>query len=232
MPAALTLRYSSIPDDFFRAKNMNNKIFQIDPENPQPDVIKQAADAIKKGGVIVFPTWCLYGLAADAFNTKAIDKVFAIKNRRPENPLLILIKNRNELKKFVTEIPDTAKRIMDDFWPGRVTIIFKAKETIPDSLTAGTGKIGIRLPEHPVALALLEQLENPVTGTSANISNDPGCNDINKMAGAVTDQADCTLDAGKLNGGIGSTIIDVTCNPPAILRDGEIPAEEIIKIIS
>ncbi len=206
---------------------MDNKIFQIDPENPQPDVIKKAADAITKGGVIVFPTWCLYGLAADAFNIKAIEKVFTIKNRRPDNPLLILIKHRNELDKFVTEIPDTAKRIMDYFWPGRVTIVFKAKAMIPDILTAGTGKIGIRLPEHPVAQALLNQLKHPITGTSANISNNPGCDAINSMPSSIISQTDLTLNSGILKGGIGSTIVDVTCNPPVIIRDGEIPAESV-----
>ena len=211
---------------------MLNKRVHINPENPDPDLIRLAADKIKAGGIIVFPTWCLYGLAADAFSTEAIEKVFTIKDRLPDNPLLILIKNRRELHNLVEDIPKTAIMIMDKFWPGRVTIVFRAKKTIPKQLTAGTGKIGVRLPEHPVALALLNQLDGPVTGTSANISNQPGCDNINQMADAITAQTDLTLDAGKLNGGIGSTIIDVTCNPPVVLRDGEIPSHDIIKIIS
>ena len=210
---------------------MKEKIIQINPQSPQSDLISKAADTIKNGGIIVFPTWCLYGLAADAFNIKAIEKVFVIKNRRPDNPLLILIKHRNEIDKFVTEIPDTAKKIMDKFWPGRVTIIFNSKKNIPDILTAGTGKIGIRIPEHPVALALLDQLDNPVTGTSANISNTPGCDNISCMSSSIIMQTELTLDAGMLNGGIGSTIIDITCNPPVIIREGEILSEDIFKCL-
>ena len=221
-----------VPDDLFSwQKEMKDKIIQINPKNPEPDLIKHAADKIKSGGVIVFPTWCLYGLAADAFNIEAIQNVFTIKYRQPDNPLLILIKNRNELKKLVTDIPETAKKTMDKFWPGRVTIIFNAKKNIPDFLTAGTGKIGIRIPEHPVALALLDQLDNPVTGTSANISNTPGCDNISCMSSSIIMQTELTLDAGMLNGGIGSTIIDITCNPPVIIREGEIPSEEIFKCL-
>ncbi len=216
---------------FYPGKDMKEKIIQIDPKSPQPNLIKKAADTIKKGGVVVFPTWCLYGLAADALNTEAIEKVFTLKNRRPDNPLLILIKSRDELKKLVTEIPESAKKIMDSFWPGKVTIVFNAKETIPDILTAGTGKIGIRLPEHPVALALLEHLKHPITGTSANISNQPGCDNISKMSVEVTNRSDLTLDAGILNGGTGSTIIDVTCHPPILLRSGEIGSEAVFNCL-
>ncbi len=207
---------------------MTDKIIQINSLSPQQDHIKHAADTIKSGGVVVIPTWCLYGLATDAFNTDAIQKVYTIKNRRPDNPLLILIKNRQQLENLVTEIPETAERIMDKFWPGRVTIIFNAKECIPDLLTAGTGKIGIRLPEHPVTLALLNQLVNPVTGTSANISNEPGCDTITSMSPSIINQTDLTLDAGTLHGGTGSTIVDATCNPPVVVREGEILSEEII----
>ncbi len=208
---------------------MTDKTIQINPLNPQPDLIMRASKTIKSGGVVVLPTWCLYGLAADAFDTDAIQKVFNIKNRKPENPLLILIKNLAQLEKLVTEIPETAKKIIDNFWPGRVTIIFKAKENIPVILTSGTGKIGIRLPEHPVARALLNQLDNPVTGTSANISNAPGCDNISNMSPSIINQSNLTLDAGILNGGTGSTIIDVTCNPPLIIREGEIHSKEIFK---
>ncbi len=210
---------------------MKQKIIHIDPQSPQTDVIEKAAGIIKKGGVIVFPTWCLYGLAADAMNTDAIEKVFTIKKRRPENPLLILIKNRHELHHFVEAIPESATSIMDTFWPGRVTIIFKAKKTIPGILTAETGKIGIRLPEHPVALALLAQLDSPVTGTSANFSFEPGCSDISSMPDPLIDQTELVLDSGRLHGGSGSTIVDTTCTPPKIIREGEISSDEIINCL-
>ncbi len=211
---------------------MTDKIFQIDRVDPQPEIINKAAEIIKNSGVVVFPTWCLYGLAADAFDPEAINKIFKIKHRKTDNPLLILIKNKQQIKKLVKDVPVSAEKLMDRFWPGRITLIFNAGNTIPEILTGGTGKIGIRLPEHPVALALLNQLPNPVTGTSANISNTPGCNEIKKMDLSIIENTDLTLDAGKLNGGTGSTIVDVTMNPAIIIREGEVSDNEIFDCIN
>lgn len=211
---------------------MADKIFQINPVNPQPEIINKAAEIIKNSGVVVFPTWCLYGLAADAFSPEAIKKIYKIKRRKSENPLLLLVKDRHQINKLVEKIPKSAEKLINQFWPGRITLIFEAKDTVPGILTAGTGKIGIRLPEHPVARALLNQLENPITGTSANISTAPGCNSIKKMDRSIIKNTDLTLDSGTLKGGTGSTIVDVTTNPVTIIREGEISAEEIYKILN
>lgn len=204
-----------------------DKTRKINPISPQHDLIIEAAGIIKNGGLISFPTTCLYGLGADAYNADAVDRVFEIKQRPDNKPILVLVKNVKELHKVVRYVPPTALHIMDSFWPGGVTILFEAKDTLPDNLTAGTGKIGVRLPEHPVAFALLNALDSPITGTSANLSGSAACSRISNIDSHIADQLDLILDAGPLKGGIGSTVVDITTASPTILREGEVSANDI-----
>ena len=207
-----------------------DKVRIIDSDSPQLHLIREAADIIKKGGIVSFPTRCLYGLGADAFNAETVKRIFGIKQRPHNKPLLVLAKNQEDLDRLVQHVPPAASRIIDRFWPGRVTIVFKAKDTLPVNLTAGTGKIGVRLPEHSVTLALLGAVKGPITGTSANISNNPGCSRIPDLDSRIAEELDLILDAGPLKGGIGSTVVDVTTDFPRILREGEIPAKNIFAI--
>jgi L-threonylcarbamoyladenylate synthase len=204
------------------------KTYRISPEIPNPDIIQEAAGIIRKGGVIAFPTRCLYGLGADAFNPDAISRIFKIKQRPTEKPILILIDDPNRLKNLVTHISEAAKAISERFWPGRVTLVFDASAKVPDTLTAGTGKIGIRLAGHPVAAALARAIQGPTTGTSANVSGNPGCHHIKDLQPAVAEQLDLILDAGPLKGGKGSTVVDVTGKIPRVLREGVVSKSEII----
>jgi L-threonylcarbamoyladenylate synthase len=206
------------------------KIHKLNSENPDPDIIPAAAGVIRKGGVIAFPTRCLYGLGADAFNPEAVNRIFKIKQRPAEKPILILIDDPVRLQRLVTTVSGTATAIMDRFWPGRVTLVFDAREEVPDYLTAGTGKIGIRLAGHPVAAALVRSLQGPITGTSANVSGRPGCHQIEDLQSEVTEQLDLILNAGPLQGGSGSTVVDVTGEVPRVLREGEVPMQDILSV--
>ena len=206
----------------------NPKIKRIDSQNPDPELIKEAAGVIKQGGVIVFPTRCLYGLGADAMNPDAVERIIEIKQRPADKPILVLIHSKKQLEMLVEKIPPAANAIMEAFWPGRVTLVFDARGTLPDLLTAQTGKIGVRLPGHPVAAAMLRQVKGPVTGTSANLSGRPGCSRLSDMDRQITGQVDLVLDAGRLQGGVGSTVVDVTEEPPQILREGQIAASQIM----
>jgi L-threonylcarbamoyladenylate synthase len=178
----------------------------------------------------VFPTWCLYGIGVDALNIKAVNNLFTIKQRDPAKPLLILIKNKEILGKYVKTISPVAKKIIQQYWPGKVTLIFEASDIIPDALTAGTGKIGIRLPEHPIARQLAARCKNPITGTSANISGTTGCSDIQYLDKKISETVDIILNAGPLKGGTGSTIVDTTQNRAIVLREGEIKSNEILNL--
>ena len=204
------------------------KIHKINPENPDIDLIQEAADTIRKGGVIAFPTRCLYGLGADAFNAEAVERIFKIKQRPTEKPILLLIDDLKRLERLATRISDDAENIMKRFWPGNVTLIFDASARVPDYLTAGTGKIGIRLAGHPVAAALAGSIKGPITGTSANLSGQPGCHRIADLPPAVTDQLDLILDAGPLEGGRGSTVVDASGKVPRVLREGVVSEKEIM----
>ena len=205
-------------------------IHKINPEHPEAQSIQKASAIIKQGGVIAFPTRCLYGLGADAFNPVAVDRIFKIKQRPTENPILILIDDPIRLERLVTRVSGAALTIMDRFWPGKVTLVFEARADVPSYLTAGTGKIGIRFAGHPVASSLVRELQQPLTGTSANVSGRPGCHQIGDLPPEVTEQLDLILDAGPLKGGRGSTVVDVSGQGPQVLREGEVSMQDILSI--
>ena len=212
-------------------KQSSLKILRIDSLHPTHDLINEAALIIKNGGVIAFPTQHLYGLGADAFNADAVNRVFEIKRRPDYKPLLVLIDKGYDLTRLVQQIPYAATRIMERFWPGAVTIVFKAKHILPINLTAGTKKIGVRMPEHPVALALTAAVHGPITATSANITGDFGCFRISDMDPLITDELDLIIDVGALRGGMGSTVVDVTSGSPKILREGAVSEKDIFAAV-
>jgi L-threonylcarbamoyladenylate synthase len=195
-------------------------------------IIEKAGKIIAQKGVIIFPAQYFYGIAVDALDIEALQKVFNIKKRPLQNPLLALVKNRQQLKSLVDSIPDTAEKLIKKYWPGNVTIIFNAAKHVPDLITAKTGKIGLRMPWHPIAKAIVNAANRPVTGTSANISGQPACNTIKTIDPRIIENADMTLDAGELKTGLGSTVVDVTENSFKIIRQGQIPKSEILKICS
>jgi len=210
---------------------LSPNIKKIDPENPAIALIREAAGIISDGGVVVFPTRGLYGLAADAFNEQAIHKIFKIKQRSSDKPILILFRSVQGLERLVKSVPLAAAAIMAHFWPGKITIVFEASATLSPALTAGTDRIGIRLPGFRVASALVKAVGGPITGTSANISRTGGCAKIEDIDAAVLEKADFVLDAGALEGGPGSTVIDVTVDPPEVLREGAIPGHKIRSLL-
>jgi L-threonylcarbamoyladenylate synthase len=199
----------------------------IDPDHPDVSLICEAARIIKTGGIIIFPTRTLYGIGVDALNPEAVDRVFAVKQRSAAKPVSVLVGSMSAVRSLVSEVPPSADALMEKFWPGRMTIVFKARAEVPINLTAGTGKIGIRVPEHPVAVKLVQSLDIPVTGTSANFSGSQGCHRITDLPSDMICQMSLILDAGPLRGGIGSTVVDVTTFPPTILREGLVSAQEV-----
>lgn len=199
-----------------------NKILHINPDYPEADLIQEAAKVIKAGGVAVFPTTGLYGIGVDAFNSSAIEKIFYIKKRPVNKPILILIDDEINWQELVKSVPESASRLIKSFWPGDITLVFEASDTLPLYLTSGTGKIGIRMTAHKVAHSLIKALGKPLTGTSANISGNSGCSRVEDLESSIVNQVDVILDAGPLNAGTCSTVVDVTVDPPRILRPGRI----------
>ncbi len=207
------------------------EILCVDPESPDEHTISKAAALIKKGGLVVFPTSSFYGLGTSALNAEAVDRVFRVKKRDPQNPVLILIASLAELVPLVRSIPKPAGHLMEAFWPGSLTLVFQAADLLPSNLTGYTGKIGIRLASHAVAHSLVSAVGKPITGTSANISGQGGCSTVAGLDQHIRDQVDLVIDGGRLPGGEGSTVVDVTVNPPKIIREGAIRAEKIHAVL-
>ena len=205
---------------------------KISAAKPEADAVESAVQIIERGGVIVFPTTGLYGLGANALHADAVNRIFRIKERPSHRPILLLIADFADLNRLVLEVPASALQLIRTFWPGGLTLVFQAGDTLPTALTGGSGKIGIRLPVHPVARALVKRLGGPLTGTSANLSGGPGCSDIANLDAAVAANVDLILDAGPLKGGVGSTVVDVTAGKPVILREGAISEPQILAAIA
>lgn len=200
------------------------KIIQIDPERPEPEKIDEAVAILKGGGVIGFPTETFYGLGADARNEAAIKKIFAVKGRDFNNPILVVIGEPGHVDLLAGDIPALARSLMQRFWPGPVTILFRASAAVSQKLTAGSGKIGIRLTSHPIARELARKLGGPLTATSANLSGAPECSTAAEVLSQLEGKIDGLVDGGITPGGKGSTIVDATVAPVYVLREGVIPA--------
>jgi L-threonylcarbamoyladenylate synthase len=198
-------------------------LLKIDLEKPDEEKLAEAVRILVAGGVAAFPTETFYGLGADARNEAAVEKIFRIKGRDFRNPIALIVADEREVVPLVEEIPATAKILMQRFWPGPLTLIFRAAPSVSSRLTGGTGKIGIRVSSHPVARFLAAALSGPLTATSANLSGGPECSSANAVVRTLGDLPDAVIDGGPTPGGAGSTILDVTVSPPRILREGAIP---------
>jgi len=189
--------------------------------------VSTAIQILKQGGVIAYPTETFYGLGCDATDPKAVQKLFDLKGRDSNVPIPILIGEFSQLPLYVQEIPETAKKLIQKFWPGPLTLIFKAKEVFPDELLAQTGKIAIRISSHPVAQELTKKFALPLTTTSANRSGEPGASNLAQVEKYFQNKIDGVLSVGELSASQGSTILDVTFHPPQLIREGILSLNEI-----
>lgn len=210
-----------------RRFNGLSKLVRIDPVAPDPAVIDHTVAILRRGGLVVIPTRHLYGLGVDALNPRAVERVFAAKQRPPDQPLLILVAGPDDVHRYARGMDERTAVLMDTFWPGKVTIVVSARASLPASLTGGTGRIGIRVPGHPVCRSLTHVLAGPLTATSANISGQPGCHRIADLDPAILAAADLVLDAGPLVPGVGSTVVDIRPSGVHILREGAVAAAAI-----
>jgi L-threonylcarbamoyladenylate synthase len=189
--------------------------------------VDRARHIILSGGIVAFPTESFYGLAVNASDENAIGRLFKIKKRMDNMPVLVLIPSLEYLKGYVADVPEIALRLIGRFWPGGLTLLFKAGSAISPLLTADTRKIGIRISSHPLAAALARAVDSPITGTSANISGKPGCVTAKEVYSSLGRGVDLILDGGETKGGKGSTILDVTVDPPEIIREGMISRKQM-----
>lgn len=191
--------------------------------------MREAARVIKNGGAVVYPTETVYGLAADATSDEAVRKVFAIKSRDTKNPISIAVNSHEMLKKFA-ELSRPPEKLAKKLLPGPVTLILRAKAGVSKLLTTD-GKIGIRMPDHPVSRGLVEASGGPITSTSANVSGHPPPTTAREALEQVGNRVELALDAGRCRFGKPSTVVDLTADPPRILREGAMKRAEIFKFL-
>jgi L-threonylcarbamoyladenylate synthase len=190
--------------------------------------IEKGVKILQMGGVIAFPTDTVYGLGADAFNSMAVEKIYEIKNRPKHRQLPLLIADIERLTALAEPIPEIAWFLARRFWPGGLTLVLSKTDSVPAYLSSGP-TIAVRVPNHPVCLALIQHLGNPVIGTSANISGQPAALTAEEVEQQLGGKIDLVINGGKCPGGKESTVVDVTCESPIILRQGIIPSHEIDK---
>lgn len=193
--------------------------------------IDLAANYINIGKLVSFPTETVYGLGANAFDPVAIKKIFVVKKRAQDNPLIVHIFSIDQLKLLTEKVPLKAKKLIEKFWPGPLTIVFKKGEKVPFIVTAGLDTVAVRMPKNKIALELLKRSSFPIVAPSANLSTKPSPTKAEHVIYDFKNKIECIIDGGKTNIGIESTVIDLTCKTPTILRPGKITKEEIKKTI-
>ena len=190
--------------------------------------VEQAVRALRNGGVVALPTDTLYGLGADVFSQSAVEAIFAIKERPSGLALPVLVDDWDQLEKVAGNIPNAARALAERFWPGPLTLVVKKAAQVSDRVTAGAPTVAVRMPDHPVPRTIARLLGGPITGTSANISGRPDPRDLDELRAQIGHKVDYVVTVGPPPVGAASTIVDITGETPALIRQGAIPFDAII----
>lgn len=211
---------------------MDTKIWTVDNDVDNDENYQQSVDMLRSGEVVAFPTETVYGLGAIATDEAAVSKIYEAKGRPSDNPLIIHIGTKEEVTQYAMDVSTEAKRLMDAFWPGPLTLVFKqVPHTIAANATPGMKSVGLRMPDHPVALRLLQKLKLPVAAPSANRSGKPSPTEAMHVYHDLKGRIPLILDGGRTGVGLESTVLDMTTTPPTILRPGGITKEMIEAVI-
>jgi len=205
-------------------------ILRIDPRHPEKKKIVQAAEIIKKGGLVVFPTDTVYGLGANAFLPKVRKKIYRIKGRKFNKPLILLIDEIKKIYPLISELPKEAEKLIKKYWPGPLSIIFKASP-LGIILTGGSQTIGLRIPDNKIVLFLISASGVPLATSSANLSNEKSPLTAKEAIKNLKSKVELILDGGKTKYKVESTIIDVSVYPFRIIREGYIKKAELDKLL-
>ncbi len=206
-------------------------ILKVDPSNPDKSAIKTAAQIIKSGGLVAFPTETVYGLGANALDGAAAKKIYEAKGRPSDNPMIVHIADIKALALIAAEAPPAARKLADVFWPGPLTLVLKKKKVVPKETTGGLDTVAVRMPDHPVALALIREAGVPIAAPSANLSGKPSPTKAAHVIEDFSGKIDCIIDGGSSRIGLESTVLDLTSEIPTILRPGFVTPEDIKDVL-
>jgi L-threonylcarbamoyladenylate synthase len=207
------------------------QLLKVQPQNPDPKTIQIAAQIIKRGGLVAFPTETVYGLGADALNANAVLALFAAKKRPLDNPPIFHVASPLEVPRLVQKMPQTAEVLMKQFWPGPLTLVFRHSSIVPDVSVAGLDTVAIRMPKHPVALALIRHSRCPIAAPSANLAGKPSPTTAQHVFEDLNGRVDAIIDGGATDIGVESTVVDVTVDPPLLLRPGGTTFEALKQVV-
>ena len=210
---------------------MDTKIIKIDPGNIDFEKIAEPGRIISDGGLVAFPTETVYGLGANAFCAEAVRNIFKAKGRPADNPLIVHVASFYDVSEVAREIPEGAKRLFDKFSPGPLTVILKKSPFVPDAVTASLDTVAVRIPEHPIAAALIRASEVPIAAPSANRSGKPSPTRAEHVINDMDGRIDAIIDGGACSYGVESTVVDMTGQSPVILRPGGISFDDIKQIL-
>ena len=210
---------------------MKTLLVKVNPEKPDLKRILSAAEIIRKGGLVAFPTETVYGLGADALNPTAVLALFEAKKRPLDNPPIIHVADPAEVYRLVEEVPAKARILIDKFWPGPLTLIFKRSNIMPKVTVAGLDTVAIRMPKHKVALELIRLSRCPIAAPSANLAGKPSPTTAQHVYEDLNGRIDAIIDGGATNIGVESTVVDLSVDPPMLLRPGGTPFEELKKVL-
>jgi L-threonylcarbamoyladenylate synthase len=203
----------------------------VNPDAPDADAIECAATILRNGGLVAFPTETVYGLGALALNLKAIHKIFVAKERPDWDPLIVHVRDMVMARSLMKTVPASFELLADRFWPGPLTFVVEKADRVPGEVTAHRPTVALRMPGHPVAAALLKAVDAPIAAPSANRFGRPSPTRAEHVLEDLAERVDLILDAGPTLMGVESTVLDLTQSPPAILRPGGVPREELEKAI-
>lgn len=206
-------------------------IYRVDRDNPESVFLAEAASIIRAGGLVVFPTETVYGLGADALNPYAVERIFRVKGRPPDNPLIVHIAVHEDLFSLGRVLDWRAEALAKKFWPGPLTLVVPRSSKLPAITVAGLDTVAIRMPRHPVALGLIRLSGVPIAAPSANLSGRPSPTTADHVIRDLADRVDAILDAGPTDIGVESTVIDLTSEPPQVLRPGGVTVEELKAVV-
>ncbi len=194
-----------------------------------PKDLEQAVHHLRNGGVVAIPTDTLYALAADVFNTAALDRIFAIKGRSDDLALPVLVSGWDQLEMVAENTPLKTRALAERFWPGALTLVVQKANGLPDRLTAGRPTVAVRMPGHPVPIELINRLGSPITGTSANISGGADLLTLDELSSQLGEPVDLIVEKGPTPKGTASTIVDITSGKPRLLREGAISFQQVLE---
>jgi L-threonylcarbamoyladenylate synthase len=209
---------------------MQDRVMEIELTDAIKEKIREGVTVLMNGGIIAYPTDTVYGLGACFENIEAVKRIYEVKQRLMDKPLPLLLSDISWIERLTVSLSDIACKLIDEFLPGALTLVLKKSDSVPDIISGGKNTIALRVPDHPVTIALINGTRRPLIGTSANLNSKPSALTAEEVNYQLGNEIDYVLDAGRCPGGTESTILDVTGEIPVLLREGAIPRGEIEKI--